>query len=358
MLFRSKPVTPDNDPLQYAIDRGRELGLKVYAAFGLFLVSPNSTYPSTLPAGSVMWFHNSGSPRAMLHNDPGAEGLWADFCRADVRNYTRNILLDLVTNYDVDGVIFDRVRVPNAHYSYNPQGLAEMGVSGTPSPTDATFRTKRREALTTFLKESYESVTSIKPWVVVGSAPIAFGESMVDTYNSVLQFWPMWSSRPTANRAISFGVMDLYQPQFYRMASSGGAAANTTLMKKAQYGDIAAFSLDMGLMPGAMTAIAPLLYHPNAGDVTQSNVNAQNITDSRGLAMNGFGLYPATQTLADISSIRAPGASTAGTDVLGAVAPFTDYLMKAGYDNVPPNPVNNFTAAAIEIGRASCRVRV
>ena len=338
-----KAASADNDPLQYSIDRGHELGLKVYAAFSCFLVS-NSTYPSTLPSGSIMWYYNSGSPRAMLGSDPSAEGLWADYARADVRTYTRNVLMDMVRNYDIDGVVFDRIRTPSTNFSYNPQGLAEMGVSGMPLPTDTTFRNLRRDALTTFLQESYEAVTNEKPWVVVGSAPIAYGSALTDTYNSVLQFWPKWSSRPTANRAISFGVMDLYQPQFYRLTSSGGSAANRTLMLKSQYGDISAFSLDMGLMPGAMTAVSPLLYHPTSGDTIQSGVNAQNITDARELAMNGFGIYPATQTLADIAAIRAPGASSAGTDVLGSPAPFTDYLMKANYDNVKPNAVGSFSA--------------
>ena len=340
-----KAASADNDPLQYAVDRGHELGLKVYAAFSCFLVS-NSSYPTTLPSGSIMWYYNSGSPRAMLTTDPSAEGLWADYARADVRDYTRNVMMDMVVNYDIDGVVFDRIRTPSTNFSYNPQGLAEMGVSGTPSPTDTTFRNVRRDALTTFLKESYEAVTNVKPWVVVGSAPIAYGTALTDTYNSVLQFWPKWSARPTANRAISFGVMDLYQPQFYRLTSSGGSAANRTLMLKAQYGDIAAYSLDMGLMPGSMTAIAPLLYHPTSGDTDQSGVNAQNITDARELAMTGIGIYPATQTLADIAAIRAPGASSAGVDVLGSPAPFTDYLMKADYDNVKPNAVGSFTATA------------
>jgi uncharacterized lipoprotein YddW (UPF0748 family) len=343
-----------NDPLQYAIDRGHELGLKVFVSMSCFLVTDGSdTYPASLPAGSVMWYYNSGSPRAMTKADVSGEGLWADVSRADVRSYTKNVILDLVANYDVDGVIMDRVRYPNYYFSYNPQGLSEMGISGTPSPTDATFRTARRNAVATFVKDVYESATDLKPWLVLGATPIAYSDGLVDTYNSVMQFWPAWSGATTTHRNISFGVCDLYEPQFYRLYNSNpaGPAANTTLMNKAQFGDVATYSLDMGLMPGALAAVSPIFYHPSSGDASQSACNAQNITDARALAMSGVGLYAATSALADISYIRDPAASSAGVDVLGSAAPPCDYLFKKDYDNVKPNAVTNFTASAQADGR-------
>ncbi|AXA36788.1 N-acetylmuramoyl-L-alanine amidase [Candidatus Sumerlaea chitinivorans] len=347
-------ASASNDPIQYAIDRGRELGLKIFASFSCFAVTDGSdTYPSYLPSGSVMWYYNGGSPRAMTKADVGGEGLWADVSRADVRNYTKNVILDFVANYDVDGIILDRVRYPNYYFSYNPQGLTEMGISGTPSPTDATFRTARRNAVATFIQDVYDSATALKPWLIIGAAPIAYSDSLVDTYNSVMQFWPAWTSRKTSQRAVSFGVLDLFQPQFYRLPSTtpAGPAANTTLMNKAQFGDVAAYSLDNGLMPGALSVVSPIFYHPSSGDVSVSNCNAQNITDARALAMGGVGIFPATPTLADISYIRDPNASSAGVDVLGSAAPHTDYLFKKDYDNVKPNAVSNFTASPQSDGR-------
>ncbi|MGB9692332.1 MAG: family 10 glycosylhydrolase, partial [Candidatus Sumerlaeaceae bacterium] len=347
-------VSATNDPIQYAIDRGHELGLKVFASMSCFLVTDGSdTYPSYLPSGSVMWYYNGGTPRAMTKADVGGEGLWADVSRADVRDYTKNVILDFVANYDVDGIILDRVRYPNYYFSYNPQGLSEMGISGTPSPTDSTFRTARRNAVTAFVKDVYESATSLKPWLIVGAAPIAYGDALTDTYNSVMQFWPGWVSATTSKRNISFGVCDLFQPQFYRLYNTNpaGPAANTTLMNKAQFGDVATYSLDCGLMPGAFSTVSPIFYHPTSGDVNQSYCNAQNITDARALAMGGFGLYAATATLADISYIRDPAASTAGTDVLASAAPPCDYLFKKDYDNVKPNAVTNFTASPQADGR-------
>ena len=336
-----------NDPLQYAIDRGHELGLKVFISFSSFLVTPNATYPGTLPSDSIMYFYNNGAPRPMTLAD-NPEGLWADPGRADVRAYTKNIAMDIITNYDVDGIMFDRTRYPGVNYSYNPESLAELGVTGLPTPTSSSFRETRRQVITNFLGDCYDSITMKKPWMIVGTTPLANLDGMNDSYNFVMQSWPQWTARKTANRAVSFGCMDLIQPQFYRTASTAAPytspESNTRLMNKAQFGDLVANALDFGVMPGAYTNIAPLFYHPTTGDTANANANAQNITDSRSLSMNGFGLFAAKTSLADIGLIRAPGASSAGTDVLAAPAPKLDYLFKAGYDNTPPLAVTNFAA--------------
>lgn len=346
-----RTVSSSTDPLQYAIDRGHELGLKVYVSFSCFLASPDATYPSTLPSGSIMHILPSGSTtaRPMVTTDPGAEGLWTDPGRADVRAYTKNVLMDMVTNYDVDGVIFDRVRYPGSRYGYNPQALSDMGFAPPPatppSPFAAAFTNARRDAITTFIGECYEAVTTAKPWVVVGASPIAFGTGMADTYNNVFQYWPKWTSRKTTNRNLSFGCLDLLQPQFYRTSTTGGAAANATLIQKAVNGDVGVFNRDFGLMPGSNMALAPLFYHPSSNDAAQSAVNSQNFVDAKVYGSNGAGLFAATTTLNDVALIRSPAVNNAGVDVLAQLATFNDYFMKAGYDNIPPNPVRNFTVA-------------
>jgi len=343
------PVSAENDPLQYAIDRCRELDLKVYISFSTFLVSTTNSYPAFLPSGSIMGYNSAtDGVRDMVSADNSNEGLWADLGRQDVRDYTKNVLMDIVTNYDIDGVVFDRIRYPGSRFGYNATALAEMGWTSTPSPFSAAFRTDRRDVVGEFLAECYSAVTTAKPWVVFGSTPIAFGNSMTDTYNNVYQHFPTWTSQKVSNRTVSFGCMDLVQPQFYRLASSAAPftapGANTELMKKLQFGDIAVDPADFGLMPGAYAMGAPLFYHPSAPDAGQSNANAQNITDARALSMSGFGFFAAAKTLQDMNLIREPSASTAGSDVMAETPTPVDYLFKSGYDNIPPNAAVNFTA--------------
>lgn len=347
-----------NDPIQYAIDRGHELGMRVYASFSCFLATDGSTYPPLLPAGSINYVYNSGSPTPQT-----GSGLWSDPGRADVRAYNIQILMDLVQNYDLDGVIFDRIRYNSqAQDGYNPQALSEMGIAGTPAPSNANFIQKRQDAIAAFLHDAYVQVTNLKPWMVVGTVPIAYGSGMSETYNMVFQSWPTWSATPTANRTITFGAQDLTQPQFYRMWDTGSPhtapAANRTLMGKALYGDTANDPMDFGLMPGNVTNVAPLFYTESLDNTTDAqntaNQLATNFCDARnGYQMNGFGTFSATPTLVAqqgasvISRLRA--ISTACGDVMAPAtgAPLPDYLMKANWDNTPPNPVTGATISNV-----------
>src|SRR5690606_37683379 len=85
-----------NDPIQYAIDRGHELGMRVYGSFSTFMVTDgHNSYPSSLPSGSVTYMYNGGNITPQTTADDSS-GLWADPGRADVRAHTMNVLLDLV----------------------------------------------------------------------------------------------------------------------------------------------------------------------------------------------------------------------------------------------------------------------
>jgi uncharacterized lipoprotein YddW (UPF0748 family) len=343
-------VSATNDPLQYAIDRGHELGLKVYISFSSMLVSTNGTYPSTLPSGSIQWFYNSGAPRAMTTADAGgSEGVWADPSRNDVRAYTKNVLMDIVSNYDIDGVIMDRLRYPGNSYSYNPTGLANIGVSGTPTPTNAAFIEARRECIASYYAEFYDAVMTKKPWIVLGSTPVNTLDNMVDTYNQYFQYWPKWTGRKSTHRAVGFGAVDLMQPQFYRQWSTTSPyqapASNARLMDKADFGD-PSFSADYGLMNGVYAAVAPLLFYQTGTDATQAGAISQNIVDTRSKGMNGWGVFSATNALTNINGIRSTGANTAGVDVLAQASQRNEYLWKADFDNFAPNAVTGFKGVA------------
>ncbi len=350
----------NNDPVQYAIDRGHELGMRVYGAFSTFLVTDgNNNYPSVMPSGSVTYMYNNGSIVPQTTANDGS-GLWADPGRADVRQHTLNSALDLVQNYDLDGIIFDRIRYQGREFGYNPVALQEMGYdpASPPDPNNAVFIEKRQEAITKFLHDAYVAITDLKPWMIVGTVPVAYGTGMTDTYDRVMQHWPMWSAEPTANRTVSLGAQDLIQPQFYRQWNSGGTngvfnapGANRVLMNKAVYGDLATEPMDFGLMPGANTNYAPLFATLTITDTMDAantaNALAANICDTQTASYfaNGSGIFSADEVLnpkqgaSIISRIRSL-TTACGPNVMDPAAPLPDFLMKEGWDNTPPNAVS------------------
>lgn len=350
------------DTVQYVIDRAHEKGMRVYAAWSVFLVTDGgSTYPAFLPSGSVIWKYegsgadttyapDSGFPRAATTTDT-PEGLWSDPGRADVRAYNIEVLKDFVKNYDIDGVILDRIRYPGDEsprsagaYGYNPTALSDMGQTNPP-PGNAAFITARRNAITSFVTTASSSVRAIKPWVIVGATPIVYGSSLGDTYSTVFQHFPSWDSAANAGHVSGFGALDLIAPQYYRSV----AATNDSLMGLTN-ADINETNrmFHMATLPsldldGDYSDFAPQL--SGAGMAT-------NICDTRSNGMIGYGMFSAVATKTTVTATGNPymtdlnAASTScGTNVMGATSALTQYTLKSGWDGVKPNAVTSLAAS-------------
>lgn len=349
-------VNANNDPLQHAIDRCRALGMRVFVAFGCFAVTdgigaPFPSVPDLDPAWRT-YEYNGGSPTIQVP-DSTNPAMWLDAGNPDARAYTIRIASDIVANYDVDGLILDRVRFPDGgnQWGYNPGALAAYGYAGpVPTPGNSTFVAQRQQAVAVFVRDMYNALTGIKPWVIVAATPVLYGDGMTATYNSVMQHFPTWSEQLVANKVHSFGALDLITPQVYRQWNSTppfqAPGANRTLMLKLQYGDVGTLSRDMGLMPGALMNYAPLFFQATNGDTSQAEVIAQHICDVRGTTYGfaqGWGTFSAVNIQSVLPALRTY-ATTCGTDVLASAASLPDYLMKEGWDSTPPNNVTTLAA--------------
>ena len=108
---------PGIDPLEYAINAAHERGLELHAWFNVFQTSsmhegaPAEVYPEWIcrdQDGDPMTSHRSVSP--------GLE---------DVRQYTVNVAMEIVNNYDIDGLHLDYVRWNE--YSSSSQNILPPG---------------------------------------------------------------------------------------------------------------------------------------------------------------------------------------------------------------------------------------
>jgi len=147
---------PGWDPLQFVLDEAHARGIEVHAWFNTFFVKAG-------PKPSESW------PPHLILNHPDwvqqyKEEWWLDPGLPQVRTYLVNVAMDIVRNYDVDGIHFDFIRYPGPDY-----------------PDNATYRRYgknkkreewRRENINQFVRAVYDSVVAAKPWVKVGSTPI------------------------------------------------------------------------------------------------------------------------------------------------------------------------------------------
>lgn len=335
------------DTVQYIIDRAHERGMRVYAAWGCFLVTDGSnTYPAHLPAGSQTWVYQGSSttyapspgfPRPQTTAD-ASEGIWADPGRNDVQQHTRNVLLDFVQNYDIDGIILDRIRYPgdslnrgDGAFGYNPQALTDMGVGNLP-PNN--FVNPRRDAITKFIAETGAAVHDLKPWVIWGAAPVVYSTTLNSTYNYVYQHFPSWNNRANPNHASGFGALDLIAPQYYRTTSSANASlmdlVNADINETSRMSHQAIFW--SGLTPAADMA--------------------RNICDQRGKNMTGFGIfsYGSASATGFMTTLRSTS-TTCGTDVLASPSPLAQFTLKVGWDSIPPHNITDLRVSSTAPGR-------
>jgi uncharacterized lipoprotein YddW (UPF0748 family) len=195
------------DPLQYAIDKGREAGVKVIA----WMVTYPTWLRSTPPSSPNHLFN--AHPTWITQDSAGNYATYVDgeYASLDpgipaVQDYLTNIYLDVVRNYDVDGIHFDYFRLPEkdraggwSKYGFNAQSLAQFTadtgfVYNPASDTNLVgecYEQWMREQVDNLAKRVWEGTKREKPWVEVSSFIVNFDDSP-----SVLaQSYNMWTNR-------------------------------------------------------------------------------------------------------------------------------------------------------------------
>lgn len=186
-------LAPGFDALQYLIDQAHTYGLEVHAWLN-GLVAWNSATPPKAP--NHVW--NLHGPRAAEGEDwvsyyrTGSGSGWSDTLRSsyyldpghpDVVDYTVAVHLEVVKNYDIDGLHLDYTRYAGLGWGYNPTSLARYhafyGTSGLPSPDDPRWALWKRAQTANLVRKIYLKAIALKPDLKVSSSVIAWGNGPV-----------------------------------------------------------------------------------------------------------------------------------------------------------------------------------
>jgi len=187
---------PGWDPLEFAIEEAHKRGIEVHAWFNVAKVYNNGQPPLS-------------SPRHILRSHPewaqNYEGeWWVDMGKPEVREYTENLVMELVRLYDLDGIHFDYIRYPGQKFEdWNSFRLYSDGVERDEW---------RRNNITRFVREMYGRIISEKPMMKVGSAPLGIykpipgAQSGFSAYAEVYQDSRLWLQEK---------IQDYVVPQLY-----------------------------------------------------------------------------------------------------------------------------------------------
>ena len=190
---------PGWDPLQFVIDEARARGLEVHAWFNPFAVAYDSGNDS--PASAAI-------PNVRFTNPAWMEsGGWMNPGYPEAREWQVANVLELIENYDIDAIHFDRIRYAGAYPSdatlmaaHNPDNISNIA-------------DWRRNNVTEFIRLVHEGVKEIRPTVKIGVTPIGHydhgstnGWGAQYGYSSVFQDSRYWAE---------MGYIDYIAPQVY-----------------------------------------------------------------------------------------------------------------------------------------------
>lgn len=205
--------TPIADPLQIIIDEGHAAGLEVYAWLNPYRYA-NST--SRNPYGAGERNYENSHPDWLLYN---AKQAVLNPALEEVQQRIVDIVRDILTKYDVDGIIFD-------DYFYGQGGTdadadaaqyeAYKAAGGKLSQGDW-----RRANVNRMIERVHQVVRETKPWVVFGVSPagVASPDNIRTEYglepysgDSDWQYNQIYSD-PLA--WLKAGTIDFISPQIY-----------------------------------------------------------------------------------------------------------------------------------------------
>ncbi|WP_227873932.1 glycoside hydrolase family 10 protein [Flavobacterium nackdongense] len=193
------------DPLQEMIEEGHKAGMRVHAWFEFGFASSYGENGGAILKKFPDWkaIDNKGN----LVSKNGFE--WMNAMHPEVQNFILSLVLEVVQNYDVDGIQGDdRLPAMPSLGGYDKYTLAlyKKEHQGNLPPNDyknADWLTWRADKLTFFLGKLYKEVKAIKPKMIVSMAPSIHPWAKEE----YLQDWPTWLAK---------GYCDYVIPQVYR----------------------------------------------------------------------------------------------------------------------------------------------
>jgi len=203
----------------------------------------------------IVTFRTSGGTVYALHDDPPTGSLttldnyWPsrDSSGAEVSDkafdpghplceeYLVNVAMDLVNNFDIDGIHYDYVRFTANNQGYNPTSVARYnaryGLTGQPANVAGTHGAGdpsdqwdqwRRDQVSAVVRKVYAKIQSVKPWVKQSGSFVTWNPSPTSSTRSAFQGtrpyydvycdWDSWLQEGIVDAAVPMTYYDLTGP--------------------------------------------------------------------------------------------------------------------------------------------------
>ncbi|MBR6140724.1 MAG: family 10 glycosylhydrolase [Bacteroidaceae bacterium] len=190
---------PGYDPLAFAIEETHKRGMELHA----WLV--------TVPAFKIVNAKKMGK-RSLFKTHPEllrkhGEQYYLDPGLPGSSDYLTAICQEIVSNYDIDGIHFDYIRYPEHADSFSDAASFKKYGRGQNK------RDWRLDNITGMVRQAYEAIKELKPWVRVSCSPVGkykdlsrYSAKGWSAYGAVYQDAQLW---------LKEGIMDMLLPMMY-----------------------------------------------------------------------------------------------------------------------------------------------
>ena len=200
---------PGYDPLKFAIEECHKRGMEIHA-WMVCIPAGNDRQVKLLGKQSVV----KKKPTMCIHFK---RAWYLDPGNPETAKYLAAIAKEITMNYDIDGIHLDYIRYPeNAENFPDGKTFRKYGKGKTISQW-------RRDNITSIVREIYNDVKRIKPWVKVSSSPVGkyndtrrYSSKGWNAFNAVYQDAKLWLE--TGIHDAVFPMMYFRNNQFYPFA--------------------------------------------------------------------------------------------------------------------------------------------
>ncbi len=184
------------DPLAVTINLCKARGLRIEAWVNPYRVQLSSSKPSSLSSSNpAVGYMNGSTTSDYVVQSNG--GLYYNPAYTEVQDLIVSGVVELVKNYDIDGIQFDDYFYPTTDASFDSTAYSKLaGGQG--------LAAWRRDNVNTLVKKVYSAVKNTDPSVIFGISPQGNNDN---NYNSQYSDVKLWLSTP--------GYVDYIMPQLY-----------------------------------------------------------------------------------------------------------------------------------------------
>ncbi|MBD3225890.1 MAG: family 10 glycosylhydrolase [Caldithrix sp.] len=208
------PMFEGRDVLQELVTEGHRNGIEVHPWIEYGFVASFGQNGGPILANNPDW---AGKRYDMDTAESDDQFYWMSQANPEVQQFLIALGIEIVQNYDVDGVQLDRIRYGNtldnqgnvitSDFGYDDAHVQrykdEHDDADPPLPTDSGYKSWRAGILNEFHLNFYEAIKAENPNVMVSNAPVVYPYG----YNNFMQRWMDWLEQ---------GSVDFVSTQLYR----------------------------------------------------------------------------------------------------------------------------------------------